>query len=124
MDSADKQQVFRFFIEVGIIANLGAKIIEKHLPHRLTNIHFGMLNHLALRPNGAVPKQMAFAFQIPKTSMTHMLRVLEELELICVEPNPDDARSKLARIKPKGLALIDAAVNAAADEFEIGRAHV
>ena len=110
MDSDEIAKAFRFFTEVGIIAQLSARLLEKHLPERLTEIHFGLLSHLSRRPAGDTPQQLAFAFQVPKTSMTHMVKVLQSEVAIEVVPNPDDERSKIAKITPKGEALIKAAI--------------
>ena len=38
--------------------------------------------------------------------MTHMIRVLEAEGYIEIVPNPEDARSKLAKITPKGGELL------------------
>lgn len=88
------QAMFRFFTEVGIIHQLYSKLLESHLPHNLTNTHFGILSHLSRRPEGETPLQLANAFQQPKTTMTHMLKVLEKHSLITIRPNPTDGRSK------------------------------
>ena len=102
MDNDKIAEAFRFFTEVGIIAQLSATLLERHLPERLTNTHFGLLSHLSRRPEGSTPQQMAFAFQVPKTSMTHMIKVLEAEGCVDIGPNPEDARSKLVRITPEG----------------------
>ncbi len=88
------QALFQFFTEVGIIHQLSSKLLESHLPHGLTNTHFGILSHLSRRPIGETPLQLAIAFQQPKTTMTHMLKVLDKHNLITVGPNPSDGRSK------------------------------
>lgn len=88
------QALFQFFTEVGIIHQLSAKLLESHLPHALTNTHFGILGHLSRRPEGETPLQLANAFQQPKTTMTHMLKVLEKHRYITIGPNPADGRSK------------------------------
>ena len=88
------QALFQFFTEVGIIHQLSSKLLESHLPHNLTNTHFGILSHLSRRPDGETPLQLANAFQQPKTTMTHMLKVLEKHRLVSIGPNPTDGRSK------------------------------
>ncbi|WGI21477.1 MarR family transcriptional regulator [Amylibacter sp. IMCC11727] len=88
------QALFQFFTEVGIIHQLSSKLLESHLPHNLTNTHFGILSHLSRRPGGETPLQLATAFQQPKTTMTHMLKVLEKNGFITVGPHPTDGRSK------------------------------
>lgn len=117
MDDPKPPQLFRFFTEVGIIAQFAAALIERHLPERVTHQHFGLLGHLSRRPDGATPQQLAFAFQIPKTSMTHMIRVLEDLGLVQIAPNHRDARSKLVRITDQGLAQLKATLARAAQDI-------
>ena len=106
MEDDSIHNVFRFFTEVGIIAQFSARLIEKNLPERITHLHFGLLGHMSRRPDGETPQQLAYAFQVPKTSMTHMIRVLEAEGYIEIVPNPEDARSKLAKITPKGGELL------------------
>lgn len=117
MADQNTDDVFRFFTEVGIIAQLGATLLARHLPPRLSGVHFGLLSHLSRRPEGTTPLQLAFAFQVPKTSMTHMVKVLEAEGLITIAPNPQDARSKLARITPKGIGVVDATVSGVARDL-------
>jgi len=106
MDDDSTHNVFRFFTEVGIIAQFSARLIEKNLPERITHLHFGLLGDMSRRPDGETPQQLAYAFQVPKTSMTHMIRVLEAEGYIEIVPNPEDARSKLAKITSKGGKLL------------------
>ena len=61
---------------------------------------------MSRRPDGETPQQLAYAFQVPKTSMTRMIRVLEAEGYIEIVPNPEDARSKLAKITPKSGELL------------------
>lgn len=100
------QRLFQFFTEIGIIHQLSAKLVEAHLPHNLTNVHFGILGHLSRRPAGETPLQLAIAFQQPKTTMTHMLKVLEKHRLISIGPNPNDGRSKTVMITDAAHALL------------------
>ncbi len=86
--------MFQFFTEVGIIHQLSSQLLESHLPHNLSNTHFGILSHLSRRPTGETPLQLALAFQQPKTTMTHMLKVLEKHKFITIGPHPTDGRSK------------------------------
>ena len=46
-----------------------------------------------------------------------MIRVMQDLGLIDVVPNPDDARSKLAIITPRGRALHSETVQTLANEI-------
>lgn len=99
--------VYRFFTEVGIINQLISTEIEAHLPGRMTATQFGILGHLSRRPVGSTPLQLSNAFQVPKTSMTHMLMGLERLGFIDLAPNPDDKRSKIARTTDDGVRFLD-----------------
>ncbi len=102
----EQASVFRFFTEVGIIQQLISTRLETMLPGRMGATQFGILGHLARRPDGETPLQLSNAFQVPKTSMTHMLGVLEKLELVTIEPHPQDGRSKVARATQKGQAFL------------------
>lgn len=64
-----------------------------------------MLNHLVNRGDGAVPIDMARAFQVPKTSMTHTLKGLAARGLVELRANPDDGRSKTVWLTAAGRAL-------------------
>ena len=111
------QALFQFFIEVGIIQQLSAKLVEAHLPHNLSNVHFGILNHLSRRPEGETPLQLAYAFQQPKTTMTHMLKVLERHRYITIGPNPADGRSKTVTATDAAHHLLTEARTALAPEM-------
>ncbi len=102
----EQQKVFRFFTEVGIIQQLMSTKLESMLPGRMGATQFGILGHLARRPDGETPLQLSNAFQVPKTSMTHMLAVLEKLEFVTIEPHPDDGRSKIARATRDGQRFL------------------
>lgn len=98
----EQQNVSRFFTEVGIIQQLISTKLESLLPGRMSATQFGILGHLCRRPEGETPLQLSNAFQVPKTSMTHMLSVLQKLEFVSIDPHPQDGRSKVARATEKG----------------------
>jgi DNA-binding MarR family transcriptional regulator len=102
----DQQNVSRFFTEVGIIQQLISTKLESLLPGRMSATQFGILGHLSRRPDGETPLQLSNAFQVPKTSMTHMLSVLQKLEFVTIEPHPHDGRSKVARATEKGQQFL------------------
>ncbi|OED39534.1 hypothetical protein AB833_15015 [Chromatiales bacterium (ex Bugula neritina AB1)] len=107
MTSEDEQtSISRFFTEVGIIQQLISTRLEAQLPGRMSATQFGILGHLCRRPDGETPLQLSNAFQVPKTSMTHMLSVLQKLEFVSIEPHPDDGRSKVAQATEKGQAFL------------------
>ena len=102
----DQQNVSRFFTEVGIIQQLISTRLESLLPGRMSATQFGILGHLCRRPDGETPLQLSKAFQVPKTSMTHMLGVLQKLEFVAIEPHPEDGRSKVAKATKKGQLFL------------------
>lgn len=110
-EGSDAQLMFDVLNEVGIIAQLSRTLLESRLGDGLTQHHFGALNHLVRLGDGRTPLQMARAFQIPKTSMSHTLAGLEKRGLIRMAPNPEDGRGKLIFLTGAGRELRDRAVN-------------
>ncbi|WP_227444185.1 MarR family winged helix-turn-helix transcriptional regulator [Cognatishimia sp. F0-27] len=104
MPEADQNlsMYFSLFNEVGIINQLSSSLLERHLPHGLLVSHFSVLNHLTRLGDGKTPLQMARAFQVPKTTMTHTLAGLEKAGLIRFVPNPADGRSKCVMLTEAG----------------------
>lgn len=98
----DQETAFAVFTEVGILSQLASALLEAHLPDGMVTPQFAVLNHLAKRPEGQTPLALARAFQMPKTSMTHSLMILERRGLVEAAPNPADGRSKIMRITPAG----------------------
>ncbi|WP_299281143.1 MarR family transcriptional regulator [uncultured Tateyamaria sp.] len=97
--------IFEVFKEIGIIEQLSRAILEARLPGGLIAPHFSVLSHLSHRGDGQTPIDMARAFQVPKTSMTHTLKGLDGLGLIEMRPNPEDGRSKRVWLTEAGRAL-------------------
>jgi DNA-binding MarR family transcriptional regulator len=98
---------FAVFTEIGIVNQLVTALLETRLPAGMVAAQFGVLVHLSRRPEGQTPVQIARAFQVPKTSMTHSLAVLAGMDLVETAPNPADGRSKIARITPAGRACLE-----------------
>lgn len=96
---------FEVFKEIGIIEQLSRAILEAQLPDGLIAPHFSVLNHLVARGDGRPPIEMARAFQIPKTSMTHTLKGLQAQGLVELRPNPEDGRSKCVWLTDAGRTL-------------------
>ncbi|MEM6619568.1 MAG: MarR family transcriptional regulator [Pseudomonadota bacterium] len=117
MDKAEVQMFYRFFTEIGIIHQLGRAVIEARFPSDITTTHFGVLGHLMRRPDGQTPLDLATAFQVPKTTMTHMIKVLVRHGYVEVTPHPEDGRSKLVRTTEAGKAFISESMVAMAPEF-------
>lgn len=117
MDDTTAETYFRFFNEVGIIEQLSRARLEAQLPDGMIAPHFTVLNHLIRVRDGQTPLTMARAFQVPKTSMTHTLSVLEKRGLVDIRPNPKDARSKQVWLTQKGRAVRDATIKGLSAEF-------
>ncbi len=77
---------FRLFNEIGIIDQLATTFLESRLPEGLLAPHFTVLNHLVRVKDGRTPLELAMAFQVPKTTMTHQLGVLERRGLVVRGP--------------------------------------
>jgi DNA-binding MarR family transcriptional regulator len=94
-----------FFLEVGILAQLSRALFEARLPAGFALPQFTVLNHLVRVKDGRTPLELARAFQVPKTSMTHSLAVLERHGLVEMRPNLRDGRSKCVFITDAGRAF-------------------
>jgi DNA-binding MarR family transcriptional regulator len=76
-----------------------------------------VLNHLIRVGDGPTPIKLARAFQVPKTSMTHTLKMLEKRGMVETRSNPDDGRSKQVWLTPKGRETRDQTISALAQDF-------
>ena len=103
---------FTLFNEIGIIGQLSRTLLEARLPEGLLAPHFTVLNHLIRMGDGRTPLDLARAFQVPKTSLTHTLAGLERRGLVALRPNPGDGRSKQVWITAEGRALRDSVIAA------------
>lgn len=99
-----------FFAEVSAFDQMVRALVEARLPSGFQWSQFAVLNHLYLAGEGQTPVALARTFEVPKTSMTHTLIVLERHGLVRIEPNPRDGRSKLVWLTPKGRTLRSVAV--------------
>ena len=93
---------FRLFNEIGILAQLSRAVFEARLPGGMLVSHFAVLNHLIRVEDGRTPRELARAFQVPKTTMTHTLAGLESAGYVRMKPNAEDGRSKRVWITPAG----------------------
>lgn len=103
---------FAVLNEIGIIEQLASALLEARLPRGYLKSHFVVLNHLVRVADGRTPQELASAFQVPKTTMTHTLRGLEAGGLVRTAPNPADGRSKCVWITLQGRAFRDRAIAA------------
>lgn len=109
---------FRLLNEIGIIAQLSRNILEARLPPGFVLAQFTVLNHLVRVGDGRTPVAIARAFQVPKTSMTHSLAVLEREGLIEIRKNIKDGRSKLIHITDAGKKFRQDAIDALAPDLK------
>ena len=117
MRDTDPSIFFEVFNEIGIIEQLSRAYLEARLPHGLIAPHFGVLNHLTRVSDGRTPIEIARAFQVPKTTMTHTLKGLEQHGLVDMRPNPEDGRSKRVWLTDKGRAVRDGTIAALGPDF-------
>ncbi len=103
--TSDTAILFAFFNEVGIINQLASAMFEARLPPGFLVSQFAVLNHLIRVQDGRTPLDLARAFQVPKTTMTHTLGLLERHGLVRLAPNPHDGRSKCVWITAAGAAF-------------------
>jgi DNA-binding MarR family transcriptional regulator len=109
---------FTLFNEIGIIAQLSRAMFEARLPSAMLVSHFAVLNHLIRVQDGRTPLELARAFQVPKTTMTHTLSVLGVAGLVSQRPNARDGRSKRIWITEAGRTFRDTAIGALAPDLE------
>ena len=94
MTQPDGALFFGTFTEIGIIDQLARALLETQMPKGLIRPHFAVLNHLVRLEDGRTPVELARAFQVPKTTMTHTLAGLVKHRMVDIRPNPNDRRSK------------------------------
>ncbi|MGC3939308.1 MarR family winged helix-turn-helix transcriptional regulator [Roseobacter sp. EG26] len=109
---------FEVFNEIGIIEQLSRTLLEARLPNGLIAPHFAVLNHLIRLGDGRALIDIARAFQVPKTTMTHTVKRLEVHGLVDVRRNPEDGRSKLVWLTNAGKALRSKAIDDLRPDFE------
>ncbi len=105
------------FNEIAILAQLSRARIEARLPDGVTFAQFGVLNHLTRLGDGQTPLALARAFQVPKTTMSHVLAGLAARGLVAVAPNPRDGRGKIVRLTAAGAAFRGAALASVAPDI-------
>ena len=109
--------IFAMFNEIGIIDQLSGTLFQARLPPGVLVSHFTVLNHLMRVRDGATPLELARAFQVPKTSLTHTLAGLGRRGWVEMRPNPEDARSKQVWITAEGRAFRNRAIAALAPDM-------
>lgn len=119
MPSDKNDPYFALIYEIGIINQIGTAFLEARLPSGLLASHFGVVSHLIRVRDGATPLELARAFQVPKTTMTHTLAGLEKHGFVEMRPNPDDKRSKQVWLTREGEKLRDDALAKMRPLFEV-----
>lgn len=120
MSESGRQQgeaMFRFFNEIGIIAQLSGNAFEKVMTGGMTLPQFSVLNHLVRLGGDRTPLQIARAMQVTKGTMTNTLGHLQRAGHITIRPDARDGRSKRVDITAKGRAARDEAIDAMAPEL-------
>ena len=117
MDNSSPAPYFQLLTEVTILEQLSRNILEEELPDGFIAPHFGVISHLIRVKDGPTPLDLARAFQVPKTSMTHTLAGLAKHGLVEMRPNPADGRSKQVWLLAKGQQLHAETVAAMGPKF-------
>jgi DNA-binding MarR family transcriptional regulator len=118
MADDDPGPYFALIYEVGIINQISTAFLEARLPSGLLVSHFGVVSHLIRVRDGATPLELARAFQVAKTTMTHTLAGLEKHGFVEMRPNPADKRSKQVWLTPAGSQFRNDALTKLAPLFE------
>jgi DNA-binding MarR family transcriptional regulator len=117
MQGPSPNPLFQLFNEIAIIEQLSRAMIEAKMPHGILASQFAVLNHLVRVKDGRSPLELARAFQVPKTTMTHTLATLEKLGFVRQAPNPADGRSKCIWLTEAGAAFRQTTITALGADF-------
>ncbi len=124
MNNAPLALSFLLFNEIYKIYQLSSAAMNAKLPDGFLTSHFGVLNHLINVHDGRTPLELARAFQVPKTTLSHTLAGLKENNLIDFRSNPKDGRSKCVWITDAGRGFVGQAVFNMAPELTKTLAHL
>ena len=124
MNSAPLELNFALFNEIAKIYQLSSAVMNAKLPDSFLKSHFGVLNHLMKVQDGRTPLELARAFQVPKTTMTHTLSGLEKHSLVGFCSHPKDGRSKCVWITDAGPCFVGQAVFNMAPELTKNLSHL
>lgn len=111
-DEAALAAFFMLFNEIGILAQLSSAMFERRMEGGYLTSQFAVLNHLIRVRDGRTPLELARAFQVPKTTMTHTLSLLEKRGHVALRPNPEDGRSKQVWLTDAGRTFREQALAA------------
>ena len=124
MNNAPLALSFCLFNEIAKIDQLARTGMNAKLPNGFLTSHFGVLNHLMNVHDGRTPLDLARAFQVPKTTMTHTLSGLKKHCLVGFRLNPKDGRSKCVWITDAGRGFVGQAVFNMAPELTKNLSHL
>ncbi|MEM7711153.1 MAG: MarR family winged helix-turn-helix transcriptional regulator [Pseudomonadota bacterium] len=106
----DLRRAFAIFNEIGILSQLSRTAFEARLPDGVLLPHFSLVNHLVRVADGQTPLHMARAFQVPKTTMSHMVSVVVKRGWVELRANPEDGRSKRVWLTDAGRTFREDAI--------------
>ena len=115
---ADLELAYKFFNEIGIIAQLATNQMQRRLTDGLTSSQFSVLNWFVRVDDQATPGRLAKAFQVTNGAMTNTLRKLANKKFVSIEPDPASGRRKIIRLTPAGRGARDRAVAATFPELQ------
>ncbi len=111
-DLEENDQLFGYFNEVSIIAQLANNLFEQHLPAGITTSQFSVLNWFVRVDVEATPTRLARAFQVTGGAMTNTLKKLEAKGFIKIEPDAASGRQKRVTMTKEGRNVRDQAIEA------------
>ena len=109
-DNAGIEELFDFFTEIGIIAQLNEAAIQKQLPADMSLAQFVMLHHLGRVGGEWTPARLAEALQVTRGAITNTVKRLEKKRFVAVCASGDDGRSKLVSLTEAGMSARNAAL--------------
>lgn len=115
--------LFAVFNEIGIVAQLSRTLFEARLPDGVLVSHWAVLNSLERVRDGRTLIELAHAFEVPKTTMSHSVAALERRGWVTLRPNPRDGRSKTVWLTEAGRTFrAEAVARLSGDLAQIGAA--
>ena len=114
-DRADVQVM----TEISIISQLSNAKLEKI--SGLPSAQFALLSHFMRRGGEESPAQLASAFQVGKSAMTHTLQRAEAAGWVAIRPDPADGRRKWVSLTAAGAAAYGEAIKGMRPHLEAMR---
>lgn len=105
--------------EIGIVSQLSSAKLEK--VSGMPQAQFALLSHFMRRGGEESPAQLASAFQVGKSAMTHTLQRAEAAGWIAVRPDPADGRRKWVSLTVAGAAAYGEAIKGMRPHLEAMR---